>query len=145
LSVDGVTIDTDGSGNLIIGNGGVNTTQLAANAATFFESDTSTGTEVFSDAYKVIREVVFTGTGVATELVANVSHGSLAAGSSIIISFNGSSVDGRVVGTGSQVMLLAGVTSVVGTNTVRLEFTEGPAPQTSTIYTSYLRALEYRR
>ena len=43
LKVDGVTIDTDGSGNLIVGNGGVNTTQLANNAATLPVSNFTSG------------------------------------------------------------------------------------------------------
>ena len=49
ILIDGVTLDTDGSGNLIIKSGGVDTTQIASNAVTNDKVQSISATKITTD------------------------------------------------------------------------------------------------
>jgi hypothetical protein len=64
LSIDGVTLDTNASGELIINDSGVNTTQIASNAVTIPVSSYTSGTLTPSGGSEAtIQQVTITSTG----------------------------------------------------------------------------------
>jgi hypothetical protein len=147
LSIDGVTLDTDGAGNLIVASEGVGTSQMAPNAATFIASGASSGTVSLSNnSLHIVRQITFTGTGVVTEIIATASYANAAAGGSFLLDFNGTTVQGVLSANKTLVTLVAGVTSLVGVNTLTL-YLDGPVFGAGSIdiYNSYIRALESRR
>ena len=81
ILIDGVTLDTDGSGNLIIKSGGVDTTQIASNAVTNDKVQSISATKITADQLDAARINVDT---------LNVKH--FADVSADIISHTGSAV-----------------------------------------------------
>ena len=59
INIDDVTLDTDGSGQLIIKTAGVNTTQLAANSVTNAEADSTNGIQnsTGNSSYWIFRQI----------------------------------------------------------------------------------------
>jgi len=55
ILIDGVTLDTDGSGNLIIKSGGVDTTQIASNAVTNDKVQSISATKITADQLDAAR------------------------------------------------------------------------------------------
>lgn len=150
FSIDGgqivMTSDVTINGGLIV-NGTISSEELAANSATFIASGASSGTVTLSNnALHTIREITFIGTGAVTEIIATASYGNAAAGGSFLLDFNGTTMQGVLTVNKTLVTLVAGVTSLVGTNTLTL-YLNGPAfgAGSISIYNSYIRALESRR
>jgi hypothetical protein len=152
INIDGVTLDTDPiSGNLIVRTGGVNTPQLAPNAATYLVNSTISTTRNYSpDGTYVAHTLTFTGTGAAAEIYGDASFAVSLNNSftTMSLEFNGSFVDTYSIYSGHSVMT-AGVTTLVGTNTIRLIFLVGPAisggGEYINVYRTYLRAIEAKR
>jgi hypothetical protein len=150
FSIDGgqivMTSDVTINGGLIV-NGTISSEELAANSATFIASGASSGTVTLSNnALHTIREITFIGTGAVTEIIATASYGNAAAGGSFLLDFNGTTMQGVLTVNKTLVTLVAGVTSLVGTNTLTL-YLNGPVfgAGSISIYNSYIRALESRR
>jgi|11BtaG_2_1085332.scaffolds.fasta_scaffold03731_2 hypothetical protein len=157
INIDNVTLDTDGSGNLIIASGGVDTSQLAANSVT--KAGTS-GQSAFTLAGGSTKDVTasITNCDSGSELIIlfNWTAASTTAGDTVDLSIlqNGSVASGvGSVGNapvqdffGLPSAYMMRITASLGTNTVGVRITANSGNTSSVIGIVYgLLALEVKK
>ena len=143
ISIDNVTLDTSG-GNLIVRNGGVNTTQIASNAVTNAEAEELAATVTWGHSNdNTILTLTFTGTGQDCEIYCEYIIGGAGANNHVgTLEHNGVVKRSAVRYTGSNTMASL-ITTSIGTNTVELII--NTTGSTAVVPHAYLRALEVKR
>ena len=96
LNIDGVTLDTDATGQLVISDGGVDTTQIKNNAVTStLDAYTASGISNLANATKEVQTLTIQATGAPVQIIAtariSVNSGNFSYGS-VIIKRNGSTI-----------------------------------------------------
>lgn len=148
LNIDGVTLAQSG-GSLVVNNGGVNTTQLAPNAATFAPAESDSTTRNYTGAGEhIVQTLVFTGGGFDCEFLADISWASTGLAPFVLLKLNGVTID-TVLAFGGQTLFVIDGATISGVNTLQLVFSAGtnepPGGESTGVYRSYIRALELRR
>ena len=157
ISIDNVTLDTDGSGNLIIASNGVDTTQLAANSVTKAgTSGQSSFTLTAGSTKDVTASITNCDSGSELIILFNWTAGSSTAGDTVNLSIlqNGSVASGIGAVTNAPVQDFFGlpsaymmrITASSGTNTVGVRITANSGNTSSVIGIVYgLFALEVKK
>jgi hypothetical protein len=157
ISIDNVTLDTDGSGNLIIASGGVDTAQLAANSVTQAgTSGQSSFTLTAGSTKDVTASITNCDSGSELVILFNWTAGSSTAGDTVNLSIlqNGSLASGIGAVTNAPVQDFFGlpsaymmrITASAGTNTVGVRITANSGNTSSVIGIVYgLFALEVKK
>ncbi len=157
IQIDNVTLDSDGSGNLIIASGGVDTNQLAANSVTKAgTSGQSTFTLSGGSTKDVTASITNCDSGSELIILFNWTAGSATAGDLVDLSIlqNGSVASG--IGTivnapvqdffGLPSAYMMRITASLGTNTVGVRITANSGNTSSVIGIVYgLFALEVKK
>ena len=143
ISIDNVTLDTSG-GNLVVRNGGVDTTQIASNAVTNTEAEELAASVTWGNSNdKSILTLTFTGTGQDCEIYCEYIIGGAGANNHVgTLEHNGVVKRSQVRYTGSNTMASL-ITTSIGTNTVELII--NTTGSTAIVPHAYLRALEVKR
>lgn len=143
ISIDNVTLDTSG-GNLVVRNGGVDTTQIASNAVTNTEAEELAASVTWGNSNdKSILTLTFTGTGQDCEIYCEYIIGGAGANNHVgTLEHNGVVKRSQVRYTGSNTMASL-ITTSIGTNTVELII--NTTGSTAVVPHAYLRALEVKR
>ena len=72
IKIDNVTLDTDGSNNLIVKNGGVDTTQIASGAVSITANSYTSGGVTTSSGSTQVQSVTYTSTGADAYIMVNL-------------------------------------------------------------------------
>lgn len=127
LKIDGVTLDTDGNGNLQISGGGVDTTQLASNAATDVGVASGAATVSIGFVTSKILEISYQGVAGAPVIVffsAAGSAGGLGGGEEIVITVHINDVANKqfvvLAPTKQNLSFTAKGPSIAGINTIKI-------------------------
>jgi len=144
INIDNVTLDTDGSGQLIIHASGVDTPQIAANAVTNTEAQELASSVTWGNTNdKIIMTLTFTGSGQQAEIYCEYIIGGLGANNhSGILKHNGT-VERSSIRNGGSNTITALVTTTVGSNTAQLVI--NTTGSTAVVPYAYIRELEVKR
>jgi hypothetical protein len=144
INIDNVTLDTDGSGQLIIHASGVDTQQIAANAVTNTEAEELAASVTWGNTNdKIIMTLTFTGSGQQAEIYCEYIIGGAGANNhSGILKHNGA-VERSAIRDGGSNTITALVDTTVGTNTAQLVI--NTTGSTAIVPYAYIRELEVKR
>lgn len=144
INIDNVTLDTDGSGQLIIHASGVDTPQIAANAVTNTEAQELSSSVTWGNTNdKIIMTLTFTGSGQQAEIYCEYIIGGPGANShSGILKHNGT-VERSSIRQGGSNTITALVTTTNGSNTAQLVI--NTTGSTAIVPYAYIRELEVKR